>query len=141
LAKLRDELANIIVQLKNSKKESVQTTMLAEPAIKIESKRSAVSMVTTFVAAVIMLYSHALHPATHSKGNVNLFRLEVRSFRWAQINLYQKRSEKMVLVKKQYTPFLHKGLPSGIYEIQWSMPSRQGSIYVHLNKNRRILLP
>lgn len=141
VAKLRDELAETIVDLKNSKKESVHTTILAEPASKIVPKRSAASMVATFVAVLMMFYSHALHPATQSNGGENLFRLEVRSFRWAQINLYQKRNEKMVLIKTQYTPFLHKGLSSGDYKLQWSMPSRQGSISVHLNKNRRILLP
>ena len=141
VAKLRDELAETIVDLKNSKKESVHTTILVEPANKIVPKRSATSMVATFVAVLMMFYSHALHPATQSNGGENLFRLEVRSFRWAQINLYQKRNEKMVLIKTQYTPFLHKDLSSGDYKLQWSMPSRQGSISVHLNKNRRILLP
>lgn len=141
VAKLRDELAETIVDLKNSKKESVHTTILVEPANKIVPKRSATSRVATFVAVLMMFYSHALHPATQSNGGENLFRLEVRSFRWAQINLYQKRNEKMVLIKTQYTPFLHKDLSSGDYKLQWSMPSRQGSISVHLNKNRRILLP
>lgn len=139
--KLREELAETIVELKNSKKESVQTTILAEPAEKITSKPLAASRLAKLVGALLMLYSHALHPATQSKESAILFRLEVRSFRWAQINLYQKRNEKMVLIKKQYTPFLIKGLPLGRYQVQWSMPSRQGSISVHLNKNRRILLP
>jgi serine/threonine protein kinase len=140
-AKQREELAKTIVDLKNSKKESLQTTILAEPIIRGEAKRPSAPWVACLVGALIMVYSHALHPATVFDGSANLFRLEVRSFRWAQINLYQKRNDKMVLLKKQYTPFLHKGLSSGIYKIQWTMPSRQGSISVHLNKNRRILLP
>ncbi len=140
-SKQRDELAKTIIELKASKKESVQTTILAEPTQKSEAKRLAAPWVASLVGVLMMAYSHALHPATVFEGSANRFRLEVRSFRWAQVNLYQKRNDKMVLIKKQYTPFLHKDLPFGDYKLQWSMPSRQGSISVHLNKNRRILLP
>ncbi len=140
-AKQCDELAKTIIELKNSKKESVQTTMLAEAPPKSVPTRSVAPFVAAFVGIFMMLYSHALHPATQFEGSLNTFHLEVRSFRWAQISLYKKQNEKLVLIKKQYTPFLQRGLPTGIYKIQWSMPSRQGSISVHLNKNRRILLP
>ncbi len=137
----RDELAKLILQLKAVKKESVQTTMLS----KTPKKRGQVKNTHVWPAAVLVLftlvYSHALHPASEPKVAANSFRLEVRSFRWAQIDLYRKHKNKMVLLKKQYTPFLQKSLPPGTYQIQWSMTSRRGLISVQLNKNRRILLP
>lgn len=136
----REELAKMIKSLKNSLLESVQTTFLAKSNTFKAPSFKTPWWVASFLMGMIQMYSYALHPATLHKKETSVFQLDVRSFRWAEVELYQIHKNQRVFIKKQYTPFMQKTLPQGHYQIEWSMPPRRGLISVHLNKNRRILL-
>ncbi|MBY0383748.1 serine/threonine protein kinase [bacterium] len=139
---LRAQLAGKVVYLQKKRQANVlRTTVLHN------HRRSWKSgpLVSAFLFSLFLVfYAQALHPSIPllaKKHSQSRWRLDVRSFHWAEITLYKKHQNKKVLLHKQYTPMIHKNLAPGFYEIYWSSLSRSGVISVQLNKNRRILIP
>jgi serine/threonine protein kinase len=93
---------------------------------------------------LILFYAQILHPETNEEFKKKQFahyRLEVRSLRWAEVRLSQKREKGWHHLHKQYTPFFKENLPAGRYRVDWISLYQSGHIFVQLKKNQRILLP
>ncbi len=146
---LRGHLAEMVQQIQQSKKKSFfQQTMLIHPR---KARREVFVLlrsllprsVRPLILALVCLFSQTLHPADlHSFAKSSkVWKLEVRSLRWAQVTLFHIRPHKTVLVHQQYTPFLQAHLTPGRYQLRWQSQNQTGLISVQLNKNQRILLP
>lgn len=146
---LRGQLAELVGKIQQSKKKSFfQQTVLLHPKKAREEMfaglhRKFLRPLKPMILALFFLFSQTLHPADlHSFARSSkVWKLEVRSLRWAQVTLYHIRPHKTVLVRRQYTPFLQTHLTPGRYQLQWQSRQRSGLISVQLNKNQRILLP
>jgi hypothetical protein len=133
--------AKVVGLLKKKQANVLRTTVLHNHHLPLKPG----PLVSTFLFSLFLVfYAQALHPSMPpltQKSTKRGWRLDIRSYQWAEVALYKKSQNKKVLVQKQYTPILQKNLTPGLYEIYWSSLSRSGVISVQLNKNQRILLP
>lgn len=139
---LRGELAAKVIRLRKMKQANVlRGTVLQTHRV---PWRTGPILSTLLFSLFLLFYAQALNPSISKpqERSISLsWRLDVRSYQWAQVTLYKKQKNKNILLHKQYTPMIQKNLPAGFYEIYWSSFSRSGVISVQLNKNRRILIP